>query len=146
MQKGEIIMILACHHISKSFGTDVILDDISFHIEEYEKAAIVGINGAGKSTLLKIIMEELSADSGEVILAKGKTIGYLAQHHSRDSQRTIYEELLDVKKEVLSVEKEPSGNFLVRISGYPYNAFQQYFDLKSFFANENNIFSSSVVT
>lgn len=98
-------MILACHHISKSFGTDVILDDISFHIEENEKAAIVGINGAGKSTLLKIIMEELSADSGEVIVAKGKTLGYLAQHHSRDSHRTIYEELLDVKKNVISLEK-----------------------------------------
>ena len=69
-QKGEFFMILACHHISKAFGTDVILDDISFHIEEYEKAAIVGINGAGKSTLLKIIMEELSADSGEVIISK----------------------------------------------------------------------------
>ena len=98
-------MILACHHISKAFGTDVILDDISFHIEDYEKAAIVGINGAGKSTLLKIIMNELSADDGEVILAKGKTIGYLAQHHSRDSKRTIYEELLDVKKDVILIEK-----------------------------------------
>ena len=98
-------MILACHHISKSFGTDVILDDISFHIEEHEKAAIVGINGAGKSTLLKIIMEELSPDSGEVIISKGKTIGYLAQHHSRDSHRTIYEELLDVKKDVILLEQ-----------------------------------------
>lgn len=98
-------MILACHHISKSFGTDVILNDISFHIEEHEKAAIVGINGAGKSTLLKIIMEEISPDSGDVTLSKGKTIGYLAQHHSRDSHRTIYEELLDVKKDVIAIEE-----------------------------------------
>ena len=101
-------MILACHHISKAFGTDVILNDISFHIEDYEKAAIVGINGAGKSTLLKIIMGEIHSDSGDVILAKGKTIGYLAQHHSRDSQRTIYEELLDVKKEVIQLEQRMS--------------------------------------
>lgn len=98
-------MILACHHISKSFGTDVILNDISFHIEEHEKAAIVGINGAGKSTLLKIIMEEIFPDSGDVTLSKGKTIGYLAQHHSRDSHRTIYEELLDVKKDVIAIEE-----------------------------------------
>lgn len=98
-------MILACHHISKSFGTDVILNDISFHIEEHEKAAIVGINGSGKSTLLKIIMEEISPDSGDVTLSKGKTIGYLAQHHSRDSHRTIYEELLDVKKDVIAIEE-----------------------------------------
>ena len=73
-------MILACQNIQKAFGTDVILKNASFHIEDREKAAIVGINGAGKSTLLKIIMHQLDPDSGEVILAKGKTIGYLAQH------------------------------------------------------------------
>ncbi len=98
-------MILACHHISKSFGTDVILKDLSFHIEEHEKAAIIGVNGAGKSTLLKIIIGEVTADEGEVITAKGTTLGYLAQHHSRDSKRTIYEELLDVKKDVLAMEE-----------------------------------------
>lgn len=73
-------MILACQNISKAFGTNEILKNASFHIEEREKTAIVGINGAGKSTLLKIIMHELRADSGEVIITKGKTIGYLAQH------------------------------------------------------------------
>ena len=71
-------MVLACQNISKSFGTDEILKDINFHIEAYEKAAIVGINGAGKSTLLKIIMQEESADSGEVVVAKDTSIGYLA--------------------------------------------------------------------
>ena len=55
-------MILACQNISKSFGTDEIIKNASFHIEENEKAAIVGINGAGKSTLLKIIMQEIDAD------------------------------------------------------------------------------------
>ena len=69
-------MILSCQSISKSFGTDEILKDVSFHIEANEKAAIVGINGAGKSTLLKIIMGEETSDAGEVILAKDKTIGY----------------------------------------------------------------------
>lgn len=76
-------MILACHHISKAFGTDVILNDISFHIEDYEKAAIVGINGAGKSTLLKIINGEIHSDSGRSLHAKGKIIGYSGAHHSR---------------------------------------------------------------
>ena len=71
-------MILSCSHISKSFGTDVILDDVSFHTQDYEKAAIVGINGAGKSTLLKIIVGELSADQGDAVLSKGKTLGYRA--------------------------------------------------------------------
>lgn len=98
-------MILSCSHISKSFGTDVILDDISFHIEDYEKTAIVGINGAGKSTLLKIIVGELSADQGEITLSKGKTLGYLAQHQDLTSHRTIYEELLEVKRSVLQMEE-----------------------------------------
>ena len=62
-------MILACSHISKAFGTDPIITDGSFHIEEREKAAIVGINGAGKSTLLKMIMGIEPCDAGEVILA-----------------------------------------------------------------------------
>ena len=97
-------MILACQNINKSFGEKVILKDVSFHIEEKEKAAIVGINGAGKSTLLKIIMKELSSDSGEVILARDKTIGYLAQHEAVSSGNTIYEELLEVKKDIFELE------------------------------------------
>ena len=63
-------MILSCSNISKSFGSDTILENVSFHIEEHEKAAVVGINGAGKSTLLKIIIGELPADSGEVVVSK----------------------------------------------------------------------------
>ena len=62
-------MILDCQNICKSFGTDVILNNISFHLEEKEKMAIVGINGAGKTTLLKIIMGEEEADSGQVIIS-----------------------------------------------------------------------------
>lgn len=104
-QKGDKTMILSCSHISKSFGTNVVLDDISFHIEDYEKTAIVGINGAGKSTLLKIIVGELSADQGEITLSKGKTLGYLAQHQDLASHRTIYEELLEVKRSVLQMEE-----------------------------------------
>lgn len=97
-------MILACSNIHKAFGTNVILDKASFHIEEREKAAIVGINGAGKSTLLKIIIGQLQADEGEVILAKGRTMGYLAQHQDLDSSRTIYQEMLEVKKDVIELE------------------------------------------
>ena len=98
-------MILSCSHISKAFGTDSILEDVSFHIEEREKAAIVGINGAGKSTLLKIIIGELPPDDGDVVIAKGKTIGYLAQHQDLLSHRTIYEELLEVKRPVIELEE-----------------------------------------
>ena len=98
-------MILTCSHVSKAFGTDVIIEDISFHIEDQEKAAIVGINGAGKSTLLKVIVGELTADEGSVVLSKGKTMGYLAQHQDLTSHKSIFEELLEVKRDVLLMEE-----------------------------------------
>ena len=98
-------MILSCRNISKSFGSDTILENVSFHIEEHEKAAVVGINGAGKSTLLKIIIGELPADSGEVVVSKGKTIGYLAQHQDLESSRTIYEEVLEIKRPIIQTEE-----------------------------------------
>ncbi len=99
-------MILACKDITKTFGTDEILSGVSFHINEREKAAIVGINGAGKSTLLKIIMHEMKQDDGEVILSKGATIGYLAQHQDLDSNNTIYEEMLEVKQYIIELDEK----------------------------------------
>ena len=97
-------MILACQNIEKSFGGVTLIKDASFHIEDHEKAAMVGINGAGKTTLLRIIMQELPADKGEVILAKGKRIGYLAQHQDLDTDLTIYDSLLQVKQHILDME------------------------------------------
>lgn len=99
-------MILSCQNINKSFVTDDILQDVSFHLEEREKAALIGPNGAGKSTLLKIIMQEIPADSGEVVIAKGKTLGYLAQHQEVSGDNTIYEELLSVKQYLLDMEEK----------------------------------------
>lgn len=99
-------MILACQNISKAFGIDEVLKDIQFHIEEHEKAAIVGINGAGKSTLLKIIMGEEAADSGQVILGKDKTIGYLAQEQGHSYENTIYEEMLSVKQHIIDLDQQ----------------------------------------
>ncbi|BCK00340.1 ABC-F family ATP-binding cassette domain-containing protein [Anaerocolumna chitinilytica] len=99
-------MILACKSISKSFGTDQILNSVSFHVNEREKAAVIGINGAGKTTLFKIIMGELSPDEGEIIFAKGSTVGYLAQHQGLSSENSIYDEILTVKKDI--IEKENS--------------------------------------
>ena len=98
-------MILSCQNLSKTFGINEIIKHASFHVEEHEKAAIVGINGAGKSTLLKIIMGELPADGGEVIIAKGKTLGYLAQQKMLSGHATIYEELKDAKKDVIEMEE-----------------------------------------
>ena len=98
-------MILSCSNITKSFGDKHILKQVSFHLEDHEKAAIVGINGAGKTTLLKIMIGELAADEGVVALSKGTTIGYLAQHQDLDSENTIYEALLEVKRPVIEMEE-----------------------------------------
>lgn len=99
-------MILSCQNISKAFNDEPVLCNVSFHMEDYDKAAIVGINGAGKTTLLKIIVGEQPADEGIITLAKGKTLGYLAQNQNIDSENTIYEELLSVKAEVISMEQK----------------------------------------
>lgn len=96
-------MVLSCNNISKEFVTGPVLKDVSFHINDNEKAAIVGINGAGKSTLLKIIINEMSADSGDVFLAKGAAIGYLAQHQNIDTKMTIFDVMLEVKKDILEL-------------------------------------------
>ena len=97
-------MILSCQSICKSFGEKVILQDASFHIEEREKAALIGNNGAGKTTLLRIIMEEISANSGQVVIAKDKKIGYLAQYQDIHGHHTIYEELMTTKQYILDME------------------------------------------
>ncbi len=97
-------MILSCQNICKSFQEKNILKNVSFHIEDQDKAAIVGINGAGKTTLLRIITGEITADEGNVTLSKNKSFGYLAQHQSVDSNNTIYNELLTVKQELIDLE------------------------------------------
>ena len=99
-------MILACHNLNKAFGEQVIVKNGSFHIEEHEKAALIGPNGAGKSTILKMIMGELPADDGEIILAKGKTIGYLSQHQELMSGNTIFEEVQSAKADIIRIEEQ----------------------------------------
>ena len=101
---GGITMILSCQGICKSFGEKVILQNASFHIEEREKAALIGNNGAGKTTLLRIIMNELPADEGQTVLMKDKKIGYLAQYQDIRGHRTIYEELLTTKQYIIDME------------------------------------------
>ncbi len=97
-------MILSCSNISKAFEDNTIISNCSFVVEEGEKAAIVGINGAGKSTLLKIIVNEISADEGSVVVAKGKTLGYLSQHQNINTDNTIYNEMLSVKQDIIDME------------------------------------------
>ena len=97
-------MILSCNNITKSFDGNTILNNCSFNVDDNEKVAIVGINGAGKSTFFKIITKQLSADNGVVTLAKDKVMSYLSQHPDMNSNRTIYEEMLDAKKDIIETE------------------------------------------
>lgn len=141
-------MILACHNIDKSFGERIIVKNGSFHIEEREKAALVGINGAGKSTILKMIMHEEPLDSGEVIIAKGKTVGYLAQHQNLLPGGTIYEELRSAKADVYKLEEQirTIEHELKTLSGTElasrldtYNRLQSEFESKNGYACESEI-------
>lgn len=141
-------MILACQNISKSFGTDEIIQHASFHIEANEKAAIVGINGAGKTTLLRIIMGELPQDQGEVVLAKDKTIGYLPQNPDISGNHTIYEEVLAAKEALISMEgklrsmeakmHQYQGEELERFME-SYNRLNHEFDLKGGYSYQSEI-------
>ncbi|MCR5719758.1 MAG: ABC-F family ATP-binding cassette domain-containing protein [Lachnospiraceae bacterium] len=99
-------MVLSCQKISKSFGENTVLDNITFNMESNDKIGIVGINGAGKSTLLKIIMGNLTPSSGTVVFSKDINIGYLAQNDTLDLSNTIYEEMSMVKAYLFEDEKK----------------------------------------
>ena len=133
-------MILACHNLNKSFGERVIVKNGSFHIEDREKAAFVGVNGAGKSTILKIIMGTEPADSGSIILTKGKTIGYLAQQQNLVSGNTVYEELKTAKADIIALEQQIRSieHELRSLSGDELNArLETYNRLMSKFESKN---------
>lgn len=99
-------MILACKDISKAYGTNIILENISFHIEEHEKVAIVGVNGAGKSTLFKILTGIISLDTGEIYKTKETTLGYLAQDMQINVKNTIFQEMIKVFEGVIAIENK----------------------------------------
>ena len=101
-------MILACHHISKEYPENVVLRDVTFHLERGDKAALIGINGAGKTTLLRIIVGQENADEGSVSFERDCSYGYLAQNQGLSSERTVYEEVLSVKQYLIDMEEKLS--------------------------------------
>lgn len=142
-------MILACHGISKSFGENVILSEGSFHIEDHEKAALVGPNGAGKTTLFKMIVGELSSDGGDIILTKGKTLGYLAQHQDLVSGGTIYEEVKLARADIIAMEQQirEIEQELKHLEGDALNArLETYHRLTGAFERENGYAYESEIT
>ena len=99
-------MVLSCQNVGKAFHEKQVFKNCSFHIEDHEKAAIVGINGAGKTTLLRILTGELDADEGMVVWGKDVSFGYLPQNAQVEGNRSIYDEVLEAKKDVLLLEEE----------------------------------------
>lgn len=98
------MIVLSCKNIKKSFGIDEVLKDVTFNINEGDKVGLIGANGEGKSTLFRILTKEMSFDSGEIFVDKNKTLGYLSQHLSLNSDSTIYGEMLKVFSDLISLE------------------------------------------
>ncbi len=141
-------MLLQVYNISKAFVGKDILKGCSFHIEEREKCALVGVNGAGKSTLLKIITGSMETDDGEITFSSGATWGYLSQQEAVNSGHTIYEELLSVKQDLLDEEQELrdlekdmkhlSGDDLEKAMNR-YSALQHDFEMRNGYAVKSEI-------
>ena len=141
-------MILACSHINKSFVSNVILDDITFHIEEKEKIALIGMNGSGKTTLFRIISNDLEPDSGGIIKSKNCSIGYLPQHVSIESNKTVYDELLTVFSHLTQMEEELSQmeSFISNAKSNELNQLVKDYDAlrESFQANQGYMYKSLI--
>ncbi len=99
-------MILSCRQIKKSYGIDAILDNVTFHMEEKEKVAVVGVNGAGKTTLFRILTNKENKDGGEIYLKKEATMSYMAQNQEVEGNETVYDTLLSVFLPIIEMEKK----------------------------------------
>ena len=142
-------MILQVNNISKAFGEEVVLSNVSFHMNEHDKVALIGRNGAGKTTLLRIILGELSADEGEVTIAKTTTIGYLSQHQDLSVDRTIYEEVLSAKEHLVEIEARLRGieEEMKHLNGAELDdKYKEYERLNHAFEQENGYALRSEVT
>ena len=99
------MIVLSCNNLNKSFGIDSILENVNFTVNEYDKIGIIGVNGTGKTTLFKIISGIYGYDSGDIYTSKDCEIGYLEQNTNFHSENTILEEVLEVFKDVIEMEK-----------------------------------------
>ena len=100
------MVILSASELNKAYGTEVILEDVSFHIEKGDKVGVIGPNGAGKSTLLNILSGDIKPDSGTFFIAKDTTVGFLRQRDNFDESKTVIEEAYAVFGDLIRMEKE----------------------------------------
>lgn len=103
------MIVLSCNNLNKSFGIDTILEDVSFTVNEGDKVGIIGVNGTGKTTLFKVLSGIYGYDSGDIYLGKGVEIGYLEQNTNFQSDKTIYEEVLEVFSDLIEMENYIRG-------------------------------------
>ncbi len=132
------MIVLSAKDITKTYGVDIILEGVSFHINEGDRVGIVGANGAGKTTLLNILSGELSADGGQFFLSQSATIGYLKQKNNFDTESTVLEEVQKIFKPIEEMEQELT-ELSVKISEMGASAgcvMNQYAKLQDTFANE----------
>lgn len=99
------MIILSANDLTKVYGTDVILENVSFHVNAGDKVGIIGLNGAGKSTLLNMISGELPIDGGNVYISQDTTVGFLHQKDDFSSDNTVIEEVMKIFEEVVELEK-----------------------------------------
>ena len=100
------MITLSVNNITKSYGIETIINDISFAINEGEKIGLVGSNGAGKTTLFRIITGKLEKDSGQIFFGKDITIGYLEQNVKTESENSLLDEALLCFEDVIKLERE----------------------------------------
>ncbi|WP_315077615.1 ABC-F family ATP-binding cassette domain-containing protein [uncultured Clostridium sp.] len=113
------MIVLSCKDISKSYGIDDILKEVTFSVNDGDKVGIIGSNGEGKSTLFKILSKEILQDAGDIYIDKNKSIGYLSQHLNLNSEVTLYDEMLTVFNELIQLENKIS-NLQIKM-GEPYD-------------------------
>lgn len=100
------MIMLSCNKVSKTFGVETILENVSFSVNEGDKIGIVGVNGTGKTTLFKVITGILPHDRGEIFTSKNCRLGYLEQNTNFYSEKTIYDEVVSVFSDLIEAEEE----------------------------------------
>ncbi len=100
------MIVVSAKDLTKAYGTDVILDKVSFHINKGERVGIIGVNGAGKTTLLKMLTGEIPCESGDFFISSDLKTGYLKQDGSFDSEKTVIEEVEAIFSRFPEMERE----------------------------------------
>ncbi len=116
------MIAIGCENISVAYGTDVVLDKITFSLNEGERLGIVGVNGAGKTTLLRFLTGEREPDEGKVFISKSLNVGVLKQHVGYEGEKCVYDELVSgfsaPSTSDINVIEAAKGEYISRVKGF----------------------------